>query len=84
MGKGSRKRVVPIDQAFFSECAAYLRAERPSGLATQECFCYVDDEVSGILALLASGYTGPVNIGNPTEHNMLAWSKVLRITAPPS
>lgn len=30
-------------------------------------FCYVDDEVAGILALLDSGLTGPVNIGNPNE-----------------
>ncbi len=29
--------------------------------------CYVDDLVTGILALAASGHTGPVNIGNPTE-----------------
>ncbi len=30
-------------------------------------FCYVDDEVRGILALLESDHAGPVNIGNPDE-----------------
>jgi dTDP-glucose 4,6-dehydratase len=30
-------------------------------------FCYVDDQVRGILALLNSDLTGPVNIGNPDE-----------------
>jgi dTDP-glucose 4,6-dehydratase len=30
-------------------------------------FCYVDDEVRGILALLDGDVTGPVNIGNPSE-----------------
>jgi dTDP-glucose 4,6-dehydratase len=30
-------------------------------------FCYVDDEVEGILALLESDYVGPMNVGNPTE-----------------
>jgi dTDP-glucose 4,6-dehydratase len=30
-------------------------------------FCYVDDEVEGILALLESDYVGPMNIGNPIE-----------------
>jgi nucleoside-diphosphate-sugar epimerase len=30
-------------------------------------FCFVDDEVRGILALLDSDHTGPVNIGNPDE-----------------
>lgn len=29
--------------------------------------CYVDDEVEGILRLLLSDETGPVNIGNPEE-----------------
>ena len=29
--------------------------------------CYVDDLVTGILALAASGHPGPVNVGNPTE-----------------
>jgi len=35
-------------------------------------FCYVSDEVDGILALLASDWTGPMNIGNPAELSMLA------------
>ncbi len=30
-------------------------------------FCYVDDEVDGLVALLDSSVTGPVNIGNPNE-----------------
>jgi nucleoside-diphosphate-sugar epimerase len=34
-------------------------------------FTYVDDEVRGFLALLDSGYVGPVNIGNPDEFTIL-------------
>jgi nucleoside-diphosphate-sugar epimerase len=34
-------------------------------------FCFVDDEVTGLLALLDSTLTGPVNIGNPDERSML-------------
>jgi len=30
-------------------------------------FCYVDDEVAGLLALLDSDYNGAMNIGNPDE-----------------
>jgi len=30
-------------------------------------FCYVSDEVRGILALLDSDHVGPVNVGNPNE-----------------
>jgi dTDP-glucose 4,6-dehydratase len=44
-------------------------------------FCYVDDEVRGLLALLDSDYVGPVNIGNPTEFTVLELAeKVLDVT----
>jgi dTDP-glucose 4,6-dehydratase len=33
-------------------------------------FCYVDDEIRGILALLDSDLVGPVNIGNPAEFSV--------------
>jgi site-specific recombinase XerD len=32
-GRGGKERVVPIDDVFFTQCAAYLRAERPAGLS---------------------------------------------------
>lgn len=38
IGKGRKERHVPVDAAFFTELAAYLRWERPPGLATPECF----------------------------------------------
>ena len=34
-------------------------------------FCYVDDEIRGLVALLDSSYVGPVNVGNPDERSML-------------
>ena len=35
-------------------------------------FCYVDDEVRGLLGLLLSNWAGgPMNIGNPEEHTVL-------------
>ena len=33
--------------------------------------CFVEDEVAGIIALLDSSVTGPVNIGNPNELTVL-------------
>jgi dTDP-glucose 4,6-dehydratase len=33
-------------------------------------FCYVDDEVEGLISLLDSRETGPVNIGNPSEFSV--------------
>jgi dTDP-glucose 4,6-dehydratase len=47
--------------------------------------CYVSDEVAGILALLDSSVTGPVNIGNPDEYSMLELARiVLEVTGSPS
>jgi dTDP-glucose 4,6-dehydratase len=43
--------------------------------------CYVADEVRGLLALLDSDLTGPVNIGNPDERSMLDLARfVLDVT----
>ena len=33
--------------------------------------CYVDDEIAGLIALLDSDETGPINIGNPDERTVL-------------
>jgi dTDP-glucose 4,6-dehydratase len=44
-------------------------------------YCYVDDEVSGILALLDSDWIGPMNIGNPDEFTVLELAhSVLEVT----
>jgi len=48
-------------------------------------FCYVDDEVRGLLALLDSDHVGPVNIGNPDEFTVLELAeKVLALTGSPA
>jgi UDP-glucuronate decarboxylase len=47
------------------------------------CFCYVDDMVRGILAMMASprAVVGPINLGNPGEFNMLELAnQVLELT----
>ena len=47
IGKGGKERHVPVDQAFFTELAAYLRLERPPGLATAECFVVLRGPTTG-------------------------------------
>jgi UDP-glucuronate decarboxylase len=47
-------------------------------------FCYVDDLIGALMSLMATeqGFTGPVNIGNPTEFTILQLAQlVLRLTA---
>jgi dTDP-glucose 4,6-dehydratase len=46
------------------------------GLQTRS-FCYVSDEIAGILALAKSDERLPVNIGNPTEFTMLECAEVV-------
>jgi UDP-glucuronate decarboxylase len=46
-------------------------------------FCYVDDLIDGMLRLMKSpaDFTGPVNIGNPSEFTMLELAEqILRLT----
>jgi dTDP-glucose 4,6-dehydratase len=44
-------------------------------------FCYVDDQVRGLLALLDSDVVGPVNIGNPAEFTVEQLARqVLEVT----
>jgi dTDP-glucose 4,6-dehydratase len=39
--------------------------------------CYVDDEIAGLVALLDSPLTGPVNIGNPDELTILELARLV-------
>jgi len=47
LGKGGRERVVPVHAAFFAECAAYLRQERPAGCRTPQCFVVLRGPTAG-------------------------------------
>jgi len=41
-------------------------------------FCYVDDLVAGLLALLAKGDSQPVNLGNPREMTLIELAETTR------
>jgi UDP-glucuronate decarboxylase len=44
-------------------------------------FCYIEDQIDGMIKLMASNYTSPVNIGNPYELTMkLLACIILRLT----
>lgn len=67
-------RVVP---AFLSQV---LRGEPLTiygdGSQTRS-FCYVDDLVDGIVRLLGSNHTDPVNLGNPEEHTIKEFAEIV-------
>jgi dTDP-glucose 4,6-dehydratase len=81
--------LAPGDGRVVSNFLAQAMAGEPltvygAGSQTRS-FCYVDDEVRGILALLASDWVGPMNIGNPDEHTILELAElVLDVTGSPS
>ncbi len=44
-------------------------------------FCYVADEIRGLIALAESGYHQPVNVGNPSEFTLLELAEaVIEVT----
>jgi dTDP-glucose 4,6-dehydratase len=74
-------RLRPGDGRVVSNFLTQALAGRPLtvyGDGTQtRSLCFVSDEVAGILALLDSSVTGPVNIGNPDEHTMLDLARIV-------
>jgi dTDP-glucose 4,6-dehydratase len=45
--------------------------------AQTRSFCFVEDEIRGLIALAESGYHDPVNIGNPDEYTLLELAKAV-------
>lgn len=47
------------------------------GLQTRS-FCYVDDTVAGLIALMNSTELGPINLGNPNERTVIDAAQFIR------
>jgi dTDP-glucose 4,6-dehydratase len=74
-------RLAPGDGRVVSNFVIQALEGRPltvygDGSQTRS-LCYVSDEVAGLLALLDSGLTGPVNIGNPAEITVLELARTV-------
>jgi len=41
-------------------------------------FCYVDDEIEGLLKLMFSKHVGPINVGNPKEVTILQIAETIK------
>ena len=46
------------------------------GLQTRS-FCYIDDQINGLIKLMNSKYGGPVNIGNPNDSSSKEVSDII-------
>ena len=75
-------RLRPADGRVVSNFLAQAAEGKPltiygDGSQTRS-FCYVADEVRGLIALFDSDVVDPVNIGNPDEYTMLQLADVVR------
>jgi nucleoside-diphosphate-sugar epimerase len=74
-------RLNPADGRVVSNFLAQAMRGEPltvygDGKQTRS-FCYVSDEVEGLVALLESDHVGPMNIGNPGEFTMLELAELV-------
>jgi UDP-glucuronate decarboxylase len=75
-------RMRPHDGRAIPTFLRQALANRPItvfGDGTQtRSFCYVSDEIRGLIALAESGYHYPVNIGNPDEFTLLELAEAVK------
>lgn len=74
-------RMRPHDGRVVSNFVVQSLADMPltvygDGSQTRS-FCYVEDQVRGLVALLDTDYVGPVNIGNPQEFTVLELARTV-------
>lgn len=74
-------RLQPSDGRVISNFVAQALIHEPftmfgDGLQTRS-FCYVDDLVTGIVAMLDSSEVGPINLGNPCEFTLLELAAIM-------
>ena len=89
---GWRTRIVRIFNTFGTAHASQRRARRtgvPGQVIRKEpftvfgdgsqtrSFCYVEDTVDGIVRLLHSDSSDPVNVGNPNEFTILEFGQAV-------
>jgi UDP-glucuronate decarboxylase len=75
-------RMAPHDGRVVSNFIVQALAGKPLtvyGEGTQtRSFCYVDDLVEGMIRMMeCEGFIGPVNLGNPTEHTIMDFARII-------
>ncbi len=75
-------RMLPQDGRVVSNFIIQALENKPitiygDGSQTRS-FCYVDDLIDGLIRLMNSNDSGPINIGNPKESTILELAKIIR------
>ncbi|MEV0118357.1 UDP-glucuronic acid decarboxylase family protein [Streptomyces sp. NPDC050844] len=75
-------RMRPHDGRVVSTFVRQALAGRPLTIygdgGQTRSFCYVDDLVRGLVAMVDSGHSGPVNLGNPSERTVRELAELVR------
>lgn len=77
-GPGMRANDGRIISTFIRQALSGLPITVHGDGSQTRSFCYVDDLVSGLLALLRSDYSGPVNLGSDDEWPVLDVARLVR------
>ena len=75
-------RMLPNDGRVISNFVVQALQEKSltvygEGKQTRS-FCFVNDLIKGMVLLMNSNYTGPMNIGNPDEYSILNIAEIIR------
>ncbi len=75
-------RMLPDDGRVVSNFVVQALKKQPLTLfgngSQTRSFCYVDDLVEGLIRLMNSPHSGPINLGNPREFTILQLAELVR------
>ena len=81
-------RMLPDDGRVVSNFIVQALQGQPLTLygngSQTRSFCYVDDLIAGMMALMNGGHPGPINIGNPGEFTIRQLAELVRDRINPS
>ena len=75
-------RMLPDDGRVISNFVVQALQQRPITIygdgSQSRSFCYVDDLIDGLIRLMNSDYTLPINLGNPNEFTISRLADLIR------
>ena len=81
-------RMLPDDGRVVSNFIVQALQGKPLTLygegSQTRSFCYVDDLIAGMMALMSGNHPGPINIGNPGEFTIRQLAELVRDRIDPS
>ncbi len=74
-------RMLPDDGRVVSNFISQALQNKPLSIygdgSQTRSFCYVDDLIEGLIKLMGSNYSNPINLGNPKEFKIIDLAKLI-------